>query len=96
MTRHNFRFEITIVMAIATTNLLAGQSTALAAFADLTGWAGFNNTSGAFAINLKLSNSGTRFGTGVAPTQTKKAFFYHTNPSTGGASGDILKSTADI
>jgi hypothetical protein len=58
-------------------------------------WMIFNNTSGAFALNIKLSNSGTRFGTGVAPTQGKKAYFYHTNFN-GGANGDIIKSTADF
>src|SRR5216110_3153213 len=53
-------------------------------------WIFFNNTTGGFALTVKLKNVSTGFGTGVSVTNAKRVGLYHTNQG-GGANGDIYK-----
>ncbi len=63
-------------------------------------WVFFNNTTGGFALTFKLATvagtTPTGFGSGATLTAAKKAGFYHTNPASAGASGDVFKWTSEV
>jgi hypothetical protein len=85
---------------IAFTGALTAARTIFIIVTSATGkprdWIVFNNTSGGFALTFKLKNVATGFGTGVSVTNGKRVGIYHTNPSAGGASGDVFKWTTEV